>query len=385
MWEVKGKRVDLRRFGNLEPQRVLYAFDGPRIFTFTDADGGLCLACWSDEDAEAARFLVVPFSDELRERLERGEIAMSDALNQPHFWAVDVTHAGELVQAMALRLDDVPPDARPAHGTMLLPSLEPVLSLRAVGTGSTNASAISALVEGAQSALRVLANYVLTVGEVVEEAALRVRRLYDLPTQRLALGSFEIAFRMPSSTPDLFRGMANGAQDAEARAFQRIGEMLRAGLAWAAGDGESELDERPPNEQRAILEAVRLLAPAARSGVDIVEVGGRWGRRRNLSVPLTAATRRRVNASLPRLEGRAVVVVEFQGRIREMDKDRLTFELRDLISGATLQKFQLSDRLLDEASAAFDEDLIVKVVGTRAGDQLPQAVIITPAEGTPSP
>lgn len=133
MWSVPGKMVDLRRFQPFQPAEVLYEFDGPRIFTLTDAEGELNLAYWSDEDDQLTRYVVVPTTTHLLAALRRGGLSVFDALNQPRCWLCDVTHQGDLTACQRVEFEDVPRDALPAIGTMLLPSLEPLLTLRALG------------------------------------------------------------------------------------------------------------------------------------------------------------------------------------------------------------------------------------------------------------
>ena len=60
MWHVNGKPIS-GAWLNLEPVRVLYDFDGPRIFTCKDVNGTLFLAYQCGEDRETMRFLIVPF------------------------------------------------------------------------------------------------------------------------------------------------------------------------------------------------------------------------------------------------------------------------------------------------------------------------------------
>ena len=54
---------------------------------------------------------------------------------------------------------------------------------------------------------------------------------------------------------------------------------------------------------------------------------------------------------------------EFRGLIRELDKYRLTFELRDPRNESELLRFTFDDDILDEALEAFAEDIPVRVIG----------------------
>jgi hypothetical protein len=127
MWTIHGKAVDARRFIPFAPQEVLYEFDGPRVFTLLDADGELNLVCWSDEDENQSRFVIVPTANSIVDSLRTGAISVFDALDQPRSWICDVSHAGHLNHCWRVEFDDIPRNALPAPGTMLLPALEPEL------------------------------------------------------------------------------------------------------------------------------------------------------------------------------------------------------------------------------------------------------------------
>ena len=125
MWEIEGKPVDPKRFMPFEPRRVLNYYDGPRIFTFRDAADALCLACWSDEDEQQSRFLVVAVTDQIVADLEGGLISVREALAQPRLWIVDWTRDGTLSGAWLVSHRDVPEECQPQPGTMLHRTLLP--------------------------------------------------------------------------------------------------------------------------------------------------------------------------------------------------------------------------------------------------------------------
>jgi hypothetical protein len=101
----------------------------PRTFTFLDSDGELYLALWFDENAEAVRYLVVPFAEALLHQLETGQISVREALERPCLWVVDLDNNGKLSTAARTTLADLPQDELPVPGTMLWPSLEPTAQL----------------------------------------------------------------------------------------------------------------------------------------------------------------------------------------------------------------------------------------------------------------
>lgn len=119
MGPVPGKPKEPTTFGRLDAVDVLAWYDGPRTFTLHDADGGLCLAHWLDEDREAVRFVVVPVSDALVARLQSGELTVRDVLDQPRVYVVDQENSGHVRAVWLTRLADLPQDALPVPGTTL--------------------------------------------------------------------------------------------------------------------------------------------------------------------------------------------------------------------------------------------------------------------------
>lgn len=124
MWTVPGREVAPERLPRLAPAEVLYDFDGPRTFTLTDADGELFLAHWCDENEHFARFVVVPFSLSLVDRLKKGQIALLEALDQPRSWVADVEPDGNVHRLWRVDLTDLPTGVLPKPGTLLFASLE---------------------------------------------------------------------------------------------------------------------------------------------------------------------------------------------------------------------------------------------------------------------
>jgi hypothetical protein len=119
MWEVQGTPIESRRFTPFEPLEVLNYYDGPRIFTCLDSDQGLCLACWNDEDEHTSRFVVIPCTHELVERLKQGTISLRQALDQPRIWIMDVNHSGEVAAVVCVSLASIPADSLPKPGVRL--------------------------------------------------------------------------------------------------------------------------------------------------------------------------------------------------------------------------------------------------------------------------
>src|SRR5579859_3660769 len=111
MWETQGTPIETRRFTPFEPLEVLNYYDGPRIFTLLDADQGLCLACWNDEDQHVSRYVVIPCTEELVRQLKQGTISLRQVLDQPRIWIVDVGHRGEVKAVVRVSLESIPADS----------------------------------------------------------------------------------------------------------------------------------------------------------------------------------------------------------------------------------------------------------------------------------
>jgi hypothetical protein len=122
MWQIDRPQVPIDWI-DLQPVRVLYAFDGPRIFTCRSQSGEFYLAYQCGEDRDIRRFLVVPFSDELERRLVSGDVNLRDALTRTQSWVVDLSNDWCPLRAWQVDLDDIPRTALPKPGVMLWPHL----------------------------------------------------------------------------------------------------------------------------------------------------------------------------------------------------------------------------------------------------------------------
>ena len=63
---------------------------------------------------------------------------------------------------------------------------------------------------------------------------------------------------------------------------------------------------------------------------------------------------------LPTLEPR---LVDVEGRVRELDKDRLSFELREIQGPVQTQRFEFGEELLQDVFQAFQKEVRVRVAG----------------------
>lgn len=334
MWEIKGNPVDPSRFIPFEPVRVLNYYDGPRIFTFRDTDGALCLACWSDEDEGQSRFLVVPVNQQIITNLEGGLLSVREALAQPRLWIIDCAWSGTLTGAWLVAHTDVPDDAQPQPRTMLNRSLDPILSLRAIGAairpGEIPGSVIKSTVDGAQRAIKCLAEYEMDLPARKGRPSRALQKLYDLPLQRTLAASFEVQFRSPLNEPDLFEGLGESEIQEERDVLSRVAAHLRAGLTWLT-EAPTEASAVPvpgdPELSRTIIKALKFLAPSRRSPIQEMEIRGELATQSVEPIRLSRSTRNILNGALSRVPAMKERRIALTGRIRELNERLMRFEL----------------------------------------------------------
>lgn len=366
MWDIQGKMASTERFTPFEPVETLYEFDGPRIFTIRDSDGKLNLVYWSDEDDQTTRYVVVPTSVRILGDLRKGVLSVFDALDQPRCWLCDVALEACLSRCLLVDFEEIPRDALPAQGTMLWPTLEPLLTLRAVGSeivpGQIPGSVIRTCVEGVQKSFKVLSEYVLGQTPQAGRPDEFMRRLFDLPTQRFAFASFEISFRMPVEEKNLFTSL--GHKSPEVETLEEVGSLLNKGLKWLTTSAGEEGVYSPgnPEESAAVLRALKELTPSSQGSIDLIELKGQLVGTRVAPLVLERKARQRVNAAI-RSQALEPQLVDLVGRIRELDKDRLSFELREIEGIPGIQKFVFDEELLEDVFQAFQENKRVRVAG----------------------
>ena len=124
MWTVDGSPVPPSWLA-LEPERVLYEFDGPKIFTCRGQMGELFLAYLCSEDQSAMRYLVVPFTDNLLRGLTAGDLPLQTALTQNRSWLFDVGNDWRPLRCWQIDGSRVPPGVLPKPGVLLWADLAP--------------------------------------------------------------------------------------------------------------------------------------------------------------------------------------------------------------------------------------------------------------------
>jgi hypothetical protein len=370
MWQAKGKLVAKERFLPFEPLRVLNFFDGPRIFTFKDSDDALCLACWSDEGDDAALFLVVAVSEKIIADLECGLLSVREALAQPRLWAVEASNDGVPTRAWLIDPDSVPADAQPQPRAMLHRSLEPTLSLRATGEsirrGEIPGSVVKSTVEGAQRALKTLAEFEMDSPSRKGRPSRALQKLYDLPVQKTLAASFEVQFRSPLSEPDLFLGLDEKEIRDEKDVLVRVGDHLKTGLKWLTNTKDALALPVPDDLSlsRAIIKALKFLTPSPRGPIHEFEIRGELATDSADPVRLSRASRSIVNGAASRLPDMKEQKVSLTGRIREVNEKLLRFELHDLTNPPSPTRVcQFEPELWDEVYELLGVEESVEVLG----------------------
>ena len=119
MWQVRGTVVN-PSWLTLQPHRVLYSYDGPRIFTCRDAAENQYLAYLCDEDDAFVRFVVAPCDEWAERELTTGMVDVQEVLSRYRSWIFDLNHDWQPVRAW--RIDPpyrLPAGVLPNPGVML--------------------------------------------------------------------------------------------------------------------------------------------------------------------------------------------------------------------------------------------------------------------------
>ncbi len=365
MWTISGTSATWPEIDTLDPEHVLDDYDGPRLFTLRARGGELLLAYQCDEDRATERFLLVPADAALLTEIETNTLPLRTALLERGWaWIVDRRRDGTIERPMRIDPHQMPDHALPAKGVRLGPDIPPFLQLRLTGpemsAGQVPASVVTAALTGATAAMRLLAGHVQRVSRVGGRPPEAFRRFYDLPAAGFAFGSLTIVFASP-----LQEGQASLDDDA---VIADVGHLLQKGLAWATRT-EAEPPEATP-EWRTVVEALARLAPPSRGTVADVEISG------VLAAP-SGGTRRLTRAAARRIaEARRLLVtdqpsVTLEGFVREFDKDRLSFILRDKF-GATLRTVSFTEAQYDDVWIAFESERRVAIVA----DTLPDGQVV---------
>lgn len=370
LWTVSGERLPRELLESFHsPQEVLFEYNGPRIFSFPSRLGSLCLAYLCEEEDSLSRYIVTPVSAASIDELKHGNKSIRKTLAQPIVWIVDIDRDGAVHDSWMVNSSSLPEDALPDMDTMLLPSLEPLLSMRSTGNSITNSSvpieAIKHSVAGVEKAFKILLDYLGNRAQSLGRPLNSIREQYSLHAQQLAFGSFEISFKEPPLNGQKNLDLECGGDASEL--FAEAQMLLARSIAWVSGRQNEEewLTTHSIDDQRTFVEAVKCLTPSTQGCISEIELSGRImesiGQQR---VVLSKGSRRKAAGWLKRLKSEEREIFNEDGLIRELDLDRSTFMLRE-IPDAAEQKCSYSAEQEDDILEAFNEARRVQILGIK--------------------
>ena len=348
----------------LEPERVLYEFDGPRIFTCRDSAGGLLLCYQCDEAAGRLAHVVAPVRPETVDELERGSLTVQQALDQPRIYLVEGGEDYTIARGVLLpSIDALPAGGRPLPGVMLWPELQPVFGLRAVGpdlaAGETRLSVAKQVFDSAEKALKALAGYVLDIPAKPGSPPAALRSLYDFPTTRVAFGSFQLELGLPPMLDGRERIVQGGR-------LSEMHDLLSDALRWLDGPTDEPPDPQNARRRDVLLRCLGHLTPPLRGPIREMFVYGQLVgtplERRSLSRDATL----RVRAVRSANPDESDQFVSESGYIRGVDRDRLTVILRPQ-EGGEEATFTFEPEFEDDVLEAFNSETRISVVAVREG------------------
>lgn len=352
---------------SVEPSEVLYEYDGPRLFT-TSEEPWMYLWYLCDEASSAQRFIVAPTSDHVVSQLKAGVMTVREAISLPGTRVVEVHNAKDApLEHWRVSFDELPEQILPKRHVMLRPSLAPLLSLRMTGQlepGKVPISAIKRSIDGAYTALKRLAEVSLAVGAASGRPTHSLRRLFDLPTQRLAFGSIEIAFskKHEGDLTELMEPQDQSKTDAMAATLTRALEQVHLGR---------NLQEVPVS----LLEIMEKLAPPPDGPVQAVEIRGSLLTKQSNYV-LTRPVADSLRAAIRSVRKDSEQLHVFSGTVREFDKDRFSFTLRNS-EGGDIASFSVDDEKYGEAYEFFLSGENCHIVGRKGASSTYQAIVFS--------
>ncbi len=338
-------------FQSLEPVRVLYEFDGPRIFTVSSQSGDFLAYLSTESDStSSARYILAPTGDAMVTALEEGTRTVFEALAQPWIWIVDVGFDGQVKQGWRTSIGEIPAEMLPKPHVMLWPELEPLVSIRMIGStlkeGQIPGSVVRRAIEGVANALKKVAELVL--GDQKRQG-LTGRQFYDLPAQHFAFRSFEVSFRVPN-----FKQLQLGEQEGVVeQQYDAVAKKFSEALHWASTADPEE--SAFPRIDLDLLKALERLVPPQTGAVERVELRGQLFKHLpDKRFELSRQASKKVSRALAKLRDPQEKVRSLSGLIDEFDKGKMTFTLR--YTGEAEYRCSISDELYDEVMELFMVD-----------------------------
>lgn len=361
-WKPRGSSEDRQGASYIEPSEVLYEIDLPMIFV---TDEGPWKSIWylCDKTDSLLRYLRSGTNTDIIDQLKSGSISVLQALRYPHHEIIDLDFSFQIVSSWKTNIEWIPSEFLPKQHAMLHADLEPILDIKFTGSNIKPhllpISAIKRGVDGAYAALKKLAEAATSeeaAGEALYSSSIgrpkrSLKKLFDLPTQKLAFGSLEIAFSAPSDVQsDLY-------PDETRSKLEQMSNLLTNGLEWAYSYPNSKT-ERPSLN---ILEALERLSPPLEGAIEKVELRGQLIPTRKtlvLNRDISAHVRRAISQAKREDEESNYI---YHGYVRELDKDNQTFTLRDS-DGNDIGSFTCLEDTYEDALSAFSTGSEVAVI-----------------------
>jgi hypothetical protein len=222
-------------------------------------------------------------------------------------------------------------------------------------------------VEGAQRAIKCLAEYEMELPASRGRPSRALQKLYDLPVQKTLAASFEVQFRSPLSEPNLFEGLAESEIREEREVLNRVANHLKAGLNWlttAPADASALPVPGNPELSRAIIKALRFLTPSPRSPIREMEIRGELATQSVEPIRLSRSARSILNGALSRVPAMRERRVELTGRIRELNERLMRFELHEVAPTSPIVRVcEFEPDLWDDVYEMLGVEETVEVLG----------------------
>lgn len=368
---AKAPAIDLLLLGDYRVDEILYEAEEPIVFTVV-AGAQTLLAYLADHNADGRWVILAPCGAKLLASLRSGSVTVRDALTSSWTWLANLDESGRPLRAWTVDADTIPVGHLPEPGLPLLPEHEPIIATRAIGptivAGEIPASVIAFVANGTRMAVKTLLDFILdrqsdTGGRPPDE----MRALYDLPVTRFAFQSFELSFAAARPVERTIPMFGDPGSPPE---IVRAAQLLQKGLAWASCTDERPLEASSDEERDAVLRAILNLTPPATGPIEQISVSGQW-MVKGITI-LKRGSRRRVHGELRRL--RTEHVVKKEGRVGELDRDRLSFILRD--TGAADVRCLFKEEDYEDVFSAFESQGKVAVAGIERNDRLYVAAVL---------
>jgi hypothetical protein len=357
--------LDVRLVGDLAPIRVLDEDTVERLWIAQSGPGLQMLAYLAEETAQFDWIILSPCNAAIVEGLESGSIALRDAVVGTWMWLVQRRIDGSL-SAWTVDEQWFPEVNLPRPGVRLRLEHSPAITTRAIGEsigrGTAPASVVAWVADSTRKAIKVLLDYMFEFdkgGRPTDEA----RSLYDLPVRSLAFHSFEVGLGLPES------------QMGREKVQQAV-TLLQSGFDWLASDpSEPFLPNSSAEERIAVLAALKTLAPPKHGLIERVEVGGLCMRRVG---NLDRAARAKLQTEITAVH--AETPITLVGRVRELDRDRGTFILRDVNDRPEIRGV-ISQETVDEFVEYFITEQRVAVIGVQRSSRFYAHAVAPIADG----